>query len=54
MGTVESCRKLSPEIHDVTVRVTSSNAQPSARAIRIYNTIDHFPNEHGRIVEFIS
>lgn len=53
-GTVKSCRILSPGIRDVTVRVTSSNAQPTAKMVRLYTTIDHFPNEHGRIVEVIS
>lgn len=53
-GTVESCRILPPGIRDVTVRVTSSNAQPATRMVRFYTTIDHIPNEHGRIVEFIS
>jgi hypothetical protein len=54
MRTVESCRILSQENLEVTIRVTSSNAQPTARTIRFYDTVDHFPKQHGRIVGFIT
>jgi hypothetical protein len=54
-GTVESCTIL--PIRDpleLTVRVTSSNTQPNERRISLYNTNNHFHNQLGRIVEFIS
>jgi hypothetical protein len=53
-GTVGSCRILPPGNRNLVVRVTSSNAQPAARTVRLCDTIDHFPNQLGRIVEFTS
>jgi hypothetical protein len=38
---------------ELTLRITSSNAKPVQRMLRLHSTVDHFPNQHGRIVEFI-
>jgi hypothetical protein len=50
---IDSCTPLPPGNLDITVRVTSSNASPTERRVRLYDAIDHFPNEPGRIVGFI-
>jgi hypothetical protein len=52
--TVKSCMTLPPRNYEITLRVTSSNGQPAARKIRIHDTFTHFPEEIGRIVEFIT
>jgi hypothetical protein len=53
-GTVESCRTIPPGDYEITLKVTSSNGRPAARRIRIHDTYTHFPEEIGRIIEFIS
>lgn len=54
-GRVESCTSLATrDPLELTLRVTSSNAQPNERRIRLYNTNNHFPDQPGRIIEFIS
>ena len=50
---VDACTPLQGNIIDITVRITSSNASPVERRGRLQNEIDHFPGQHGRIVEFI-
>jgi hypothetical protein len=37
----------------INVRITSSNAGPLERTVRLHTAINHFRNQHGRIVEFI-
>lgn len=53
-GTVESCKTIPPGDYEITLKVTSSNGRPAARRIRIHDTYTHFPEEIGRIIEFIS
>jgi hypothetical protein len=53
-GTIESCMILPPGNYEITLRITSSNGRPAARKIRIHDTFTHFPEEIGRIVEFIT
>jgi hypothetical protein len=53
-GRVESCSTLPPGDCEITLKVTSSNGRPATRRIRIHDTYTHFPEEIGRIVEFIS
>ena len=53
-GTVESCRTIPPGDYEITLKITSSNARPVTRRIRIHDTYTHFPEEIGRIIEFIS
>ena len=38
---------------DITIRITSSNAKPVQRRVELHTTVDHFPNQRGRIVEFL-
>jgi hypothetical protein len=52
-GTVESCTSLQPHDLEINVRITSSNARPTERRVRLHNRMDHFPNLPGRIVEFV-
>jgi hypothetical protein len=53
-GTVESCKTIPPGDYEITLKVTSSNGRPAERRIRIHETYTHFPEEIGRIIEFIS
>src|ERR671918_406341 len=39
---------------DISVRITSSNAEPVERRLKLRTTIDHFSNQKGRIVEFLN
>jgi hypothetical protein len=54
-GRVDTCTRLRPAAGDIdiTVRITSSNAAPMERRARLYTLPDHFPNQPGRIVEFL-
>jgi hypothetical protein len=52
-GRIYSCTTLQPGDLDITVRVTSSNARSTERRVRLHNRFDHFPQQRGRIVEFI-
>lgn len=52
-GAVDLCTTLPNDINELAVRVTSSNAEPTERKVRLYNVINHFPGYYGRIVEFI-
>jgi hypothetical protein len=52
-GRIDSCTPLPPVDMDITVRVTSSNAKPTERSVRLHTAVDHFVNQHGKIVEFI-
>lgn len=54
-GRVDTCTRLWPEggDTDIIVRITSSNADPTDRRARLYTLPDHFPDQHGRIVEFL-
>lgn len=38
---------------DVILRISCSNAKPTERRIRLYDRFDIFPNNPGKIVEFI-
>lgn len=51
--TVGSCMTLPSGDYEITLRITSSNAPPVARKIRIHDTYADFPEEIGRIIEFI-
>jgi hypothetical protein len=37
----------------ITVRITSSNAKPVERKVKLHTTVDHFTKQRGRIVEFL-
>ena len=52
----EYAERLSPEVGEInlTLRITSSNAKPVTRTLRLHSTVNHFPDQHGRIVEFIN
>lgn len=52
-GRIDSCTLLPPVDMDIAVRITSSNAKPTERSVRLHTAVDHFVNQHGRIVEFI-
>jgi hypothetical protein len=52
-GRTDSSTSLPPSVLDISVRITSSNARPTERRVRLYTDIDHFPGQHGRIIEFI-
>jgi hypothetical protein len=38
---------------EITLRITSSNAKPTERCMRLYSKFENFSKEPGRIVEFI-
>lgn len=50
---IDYCTPLPSGVLDITVRVTSSNARPTERRVRLHTEVDHFHNRPGRIVEFI-
>lgn len=52
-GSIDLCTRLPPGARDIIVRITSSNARPTERRVRLHTGVDHFPEQHGRIVEFI-
>ena|GEM_PF-1002113 len=52
-GSIDLCTRLTPGARDIIVRITSSNARPTERRVRLHTGVAHFPEEHGRIVEFI-
>jgi hypothetical protein len=52
-GSIDLCTRLPPGARDIIVRITSSNARPTERRVRLRTGVDHFPEQHGRIVEFI-
>jgi hypothetical protein len=39
---------------ELTLRITSSNARPVERRVRLHANANHFPNQSGRIVEFLN
>jgi len=38
---------------ELTLRITSSNAKPIERKVKLHNRVDRFPDQPGRIVEFL-
>ena len=52
----EYTERLTPEAGeiDLTLRITSSNARPVKSTLRLHSTVDHFPNQPGRIVDFLN
>jgi hypothetical protein len=52
----EYAERLSPEAGEIqlTLRITSSNAQPVERTLRLHSVVDHFPDQCGRIIEFLN
>ncbi|MGE5662637.1 MAG: hypothetical protein ACM3X1_10380 [Ignavibacteriales bacterium] len=36
-------------IVELTLRITSSNAKPIERKVKLHNRVDHFPDQPGRI-----
>lgn len=52
-GSIDLCTRLPPGARDIIVRITSSNARPTERRVRLHTGVDHFPEQHGRIVKFI-
>ena len=53
LGSVDACTRLPPGDRIITVRITSSNASPTERVIRLHTNVNHFPQQPGRIVEFV-
>lgn len=53
LGGIGSCTRLPPGDRNITVRITSSNARPTERNVTLHTNVDLFPNQHGKIVEFI-
>ncbi|MGH9979309.1 MAG: hypothetical protein ACRD8Z_26270 [Nitrososphaeraceae archaeon] len=54
-GRVDACSCIQSGAGDldITLRITSSNAAPAERRVRLHTLPDHFPNQHGRVVEFL-
>lgn len=40
-------------VGELTLRITSSNAKPIERKVKLHNRVDHFPDQPGRIIEFL-
>jgi hypothetical protein len=45
--------RLDQKYGDIWLRITSSNAEPVERNLKLRTTVDRFPNQQGRIVQFL-
>lgn len=53
VNRVDRLNHLDQKYGDIRLRTTSSNAEPVERRLKLHTTVDHFPNQRGRFVEFL-